>query len=153
VDPAFTQQGVMMTDADSQTEQEIRKLAHEWLDAARRRDGATLDRILADDFVISGWQPEGRLADKQFYVEDCLKPVDIQEGSYQFDRWTVRTYGETAVVNCILEIHAIVEGHRWGGEVLITDVWVRERAMWRVVARHTSPIVRAKDGTGEPEQA
>ena len=133
-----------MSDADYQTEQEIRKLAHEWLDAARRRDRATLDRILADDFLISGWQPEGRLADKQYYIEDCLRPVEIQDGSYQFDRWQVRKYGNTAVVNCILEIHAIVEGAKWGGVVLITDVWVREGELWRVVTRHTSPIERAE---------
>ena len=138
-----------MTDADHQTEQEIKKLAHDWLDAARRRDRETLDRILADDFLISGWQPEGRLADKQFYIEDCMRPVDIQEGSYKYDRWRVRRYGDTAVVNCLLDIHAIVEGHRWGGEVLITDVWVRERDTWRVVTRHTSPIVRARDESVE----
>ena len=133
-----------MADADYQTEQEIKKLAHEWLDAARRRDRVALDRILADDFVISGWQPEGRLADKQFYIEDCLKPVDIQQGSYHFDRWRVRVYGETVVVNCVLDIRAVVNGHEWGGEVLVTDVWVRDRDAWRAVARHTSPIVRAE---------
>jgi ketosteroid isomerase-like protein len=142
-----------MSDADDQTAQEIKQLAHEWLDAARRRDHATLDRILAKDFLISGWQPEGRLADKPYYIEDCLRPVDIQEGFYQFDRWQVRRYGETAVVNCILEIHAIVEGAKWGGEVLITDVWVREGEQWRVVTRHTSPIVRAEKEADEAEPA
>ena len=140
-----------MSDSDYQTEQEIIKLAHEWLDAARRRDRATLDRILADDFLISGWQPDGRLADKQYYIEDCLKPVDIQEGSYKYDRWQVRRYGETAVVNCILEIHAIVGGAKWGGVVLITDVWVREGELWRVVTRHTSPIERAEEEAGKAE--
>ena len=70
-----------MADADEQTLEEIKQLAHEWLDAARRRDRETLDRILADDFLISGWQPEGRLADKQFYIDDCMTPVDIQDGS------------------------------------------------------------------------
>jgi ketosteroid isomerase-like protein len=141
---AFAPQGAQMSDTDSQTEQEIKNLAHEWLDAARRRDRATLDRILADDFLISGWQPEGRLADKCYYIEDCLKPVQIEEGFYQFDRWQVRRYGETAVVNCILEIRAIVEGASWGGEVLVTDVWVREGNQWRVVTRHTSPIERGE---------
>src|ERR1044071_378217 len=105
-----------MADADHQTEQEIKELAHEWLDAIPLRDAATLDRIIADDFLISGWQPEGRLADKRFYIEDCLKPVDIQEGSYRCDRWTVRMYGDAAVVNCVLDIHAVVAGHQWGGE-------------------------------------
>ena len=138
-----------MTDTDYQTEQEIRKLAHEWLDAARRRDRATLDRILAEDFLISGWQPEGRLADKDFYIADCMIPVDIQEGSNKFDHWKVRRYGETAVVNCTLDIHAVVNGHEWGAEVLVTDVWIREQDNWRVVTRHTSPILRA---TAEPAE-
>src|SRR5262249_32283961 len=106
VNAGLPQHGARMTDADNQTEQEIKKLANEWLDAVRRRDRTTLERILADDFLISGWQPEGRLADKEFYIEDCLRPVEIQEGSYQFDRWQVRRCGETAVVNCVLEIHA-----------------------------------------------
>ena len=140
-----------MSDADNKPEQEIRKLAHEWLDAVARRDRTALDRILADDFMISGWQPEGRLADKQFYIEDCLRPVEIQEGSYQFDRWQVRRYGDTAVVNCVLEIHAIVEGAKWGGVVLITDVWVQENGMWRVVTRHTSPIERVEEAASKAE--
>ncbi|HKQ72543.1 MAG TPA: nuclear transport factor 2 family protein [Blastocatellia bacterium] len=140
-----------MSDAKNQTEHEIRKLAHEWLDAARRRDREPLDRILADDFLISGWQPDGRLADKRYYIEDCLRPVEIQEGAYRFDRWQVRQYGETAVVNCILDIHAIVDGAKWGGEALITDVWVREGEVWRVVTRHSSPIVRSKNDPGEAE--
>ena len=129
-----------MADADYETEQEIKKLAHEWLDAIRGRDRATLERILAEDFMISGWQPEGRIADREFYLADCMIPVDIQEGSYKFDRWKVRMYGETAVVNCTLDIHAVVNGYKWGGEVLITDVWIREQETWRVVTRHTSPI-------------
>jgi ketosteroid isomerase-like protein len=153
VETATNPRGVTVADADSETEREIKMLAHEWLDAARSRDRAALDRILADDFVISGWQPEGRLADKQFYVEDCMTPVNIQEGSYRYDRWKVRRYGDTAVVNCTLEIHAVVEGHRWGGEVLITDVWVRAGDTWRVVERHTSPIVRATNGQGDAEPA
>lgn len=134
-----------MADADCETEQEIKRLAHEWLDAGRLRDRATLERILADDFVIAGWQPAGRLADKQFYIEDCMRPVDIQQGSYSFDRWKFRVYGETAVVNCLLDIHAVVNGSEWGAEVLVTDVWVKRQDAWQCVARHTSPIIGAED--------
>ena len=135
-----------MADADYQTEQQIKELAHEWLDAARRRDQTTLDRILADDFIIAGWQPGGRLADKQYYIEDCLKPVDIQSGHYRFDNWGIRIYGDIAVVHCTLDIHAIVEGHEWGGKVLVTDLWIREHDSWRVVSRHTSPIIQGQQG-------
>ena len=134
----------MMTEADDRTAEEIKRLAHDWLDAGRRRDRATLDRILADDFVIAGWQPEGRLADKRFYLDDMMKPVEIQEGSFKFDRWNIRVRGsDVALVNCILDIRAVVEGHPWGAEVLVSDVWVKEPIGWRVLARHTSPVARA----------
>ena len=116
---------------------------------ARRRTAwnrPTLERILADDFIISGWQPEGRLAGKQFYIDDCMTPVELESGSIQFNRWQFRIYGETVVVNCILDIRAVVNGHPWGAEVLITDVWIKDKDAWRVVTRHTSPITRAKDG-------
>jgi hypothetical protein len=131
-----------MADADYQTQEEIKKLAHEWLDAARGRDKATLDRILADDFIIAGWQPGGRLADKEYYVNDCLRPVEIQGGSYHFDNWKIRIYDNVAVVICTLDIRAIVEGHDWGGEVLMSDVWLKYEKSWRVVSRHTSPIIK-----------
>ena len=53
------------------------------------------------------------------------------------------------MVHCVLAIHTVVDGHEWGTEVLVTDVWVKERDAWRVVTRHTSPIVRANDGMAE----
>jgi ketosteroid isomerase-like protein len=141
-----------VTDADQQTKDEIIKLAHELLDAMRRRDRPTLERIIADDFIISGWQPDGRLADKKFYVDDAMRPVDIQEGSYHYDNWQFRFYGDTAVVNCTLDIRAVVNGYEWGGEVLITDVWIRDQDSWRVVTRHTSPIVRTEQPGAEKSE-
>ena len=53
-------------------EEEIKALTHELMEAMRKRDEPTLDRILSDDFVIAGWQPEGRLADKKFYIADVM---------------------------------------------------------------------------------
>jgi ketosteroid isomerase-like protein len=130
-----------MAEADSQIEQKILELAHEWIEAIRQRDPVSLDKILADDFVITGWLPGGQLADKKFYIEDCLRPIDVEEPSYRYDRWRVRAYGDIAVVNCVFSCHAVVGGHEWGGDFLLTDVWVKENGRWRVVTRHSSPVV------------
>ena len=51
----------MLNDTDNKTQEEIKALTHELMEAMRKRDEPTLDRILSDDFVIAGWQPEGRL--------------------------------------------------------------------------------------------
>lgn len=59
------------------------------------------------------------------------------------DRWKTRVFGNIAVVHCTLEIRAVVQGHEWGGEVLITDVWLKNGDSWQVLTRHTSPFVRS----------
>ena len=135
-----------MTEADYQIEQEIIRLTHEWMDAVARRDSAALDGIIAGDFLISGWLPDGGLADKKLYIEDCLRPVEVEQASYSYDRWKVRVYDDTAVVNCILHCQALVAAQERGGDFLLTDVWVKEGGHWRVVTRHSSPIAARKVG-------
>ena len=122
-------------------EEEIKDLIDQMLVAMRNRDEAVLDRILDEDFVIAGWQPEGRLANKKFYIADAMTPVDIQSGSYKYDAWKFRFFADIAIVNFILDIHAYVNGHEWGGTVIITDVWKKEVDVgsWRLLSRHTSP--------------
>jgi len=75
-----------MAEADSQIEQEILELAHEWIEAIRQRDPVSLDNILADDFVITGWLPGDQLAHKKSYIEDCLRPIEVEEPSYRYER-------------------------------------------------------------------
>lgn len=130
-----------MADGGSEIERNIVQLAHEWLDAIGQRDFVTLDRILANDFLISGWLPGGQVADKKTYIEDCMRPMDVQEPSYRFSRWKLRVYGGTVVVNCVFSCHGIVGGKEWGGNFLFTDVWVRDSGSWRVVTRHSSSIM------------
>jgi hypothetical protein len=120
-------------------QQEIIALSHEWMKAVGQRDEAVLDRIIADDFLIAGWLPDGKLGDKQFYIEDCLKPVDIKDATYSYDQWNTRIYGNMAIVNCRFECHALIAGKEWGGAFLFTDVWAKRNG-WQVLARHSSPV-------------
>ena len=121
---------------DHSVEQEIINLAHEWIEAAGQHDRTSLERILAEDFEIAGWLPEGQLGNRQTYIEDCLRPVALEQPSYRYDRWRIRVFGDLAVVNCTLEIHALVAGSNWGGLFLHTHVWVKRAGRWQVVACH-----------------
>lgn len=122
-------------------EKEIIRLSHEWIEAVGRRDGDAIDRILADDFLIAGWAPGGKLGDKQFYIEDCLRPVDVEQATFSFDQWKFRIYEGVVIANCVLNLHMRVAGNEWGGEFLLTDVWIKQGNDWRVVTRHTSPVL------------
>ena len=131
----------MKIDVASQTGQQIIRLEHEWTEAVSRRDAATLNHLLADEFLIAGWLPGGRLGDKRLYVEDCLRVVEVREATYRFEGWEMRAYGEAVLANCLFECRAIVAGQEWGGRFLLTDVWVKGGGGWRVVARHSSPVL------------
>jgi ketosteroid isomerase-like protein len=132
---------------DPAVEQEIVHLARAWMEAAQHRDRAGLERTLAEDFLIAGWRPDGQLADRAAYIEDCLRPVDVAQGSYRYDQWNVRAYGDVTLANCVLHLHALVAGQQWGGAFLLTQVWVRKAAGWQVVTCHSSPVV---DAQGKP---
>jgi hypothetical protein len=130
-----------MSNHSSRIEQEIIQLTHEWIKAVEQRDFATLDRILADDFLIAGWLPDGQLGDKKFYLEDCLRPVGLEQATYSYDRWQFRTYDKIVIAHCILKCHALVAGKEWGGVFLITYVWVNRDGSWQVVTCHSSPVL------------
>ncbi|HYK92148.1 MAG TPA: nuclear transport factor 2 family protein [Acidobacteriota bacterium] len=130
-----------MSDQSVLIEQEIIKLTHEWMDAVGQRDRATLERILGNDFLIAGWQPRGRLGDKQFYIQDCLMPLEFEQAKYSYDRWHLRMYDKVVIANCILECHALVAGKEWGGVFLNTYAWINRINSWQVVTCHSSAVV------------
>ena len=130
-----------MSNQDTQIEQEIVRLAHEWIEAVGRRDGDALNRILADDFLIAGWLPGGKLGDRQFYIDDCLRPVDLGQATFSYDQWKFRIYDEFVIANCVFKCHALIAGKELEGEFLFTDVWIKQGNGWRVVTRHTSSVL------------
>jgi len=129
-----------MSNQDTQIEQEIVRLAHEWIEAVGRRDGDALNRILADDFLIAGWLPGGKLGDRQFYIDDCLRPVDLGQVTYSHDQWKFRIYDEFVIANCVFKIQGLISGKEWGGEFLFTDVWIKQGNDWKAATRHTSQV-------------
>ena len=130
-----------MSDQNYPIEEEIIRLSHEWIEAVGRRDGDALDLILADDFLIAGWLPGGKIGDRQFYIDDCLRPVDLGQVTYSYDQWKFRIYDEFVIANCVFKAHALVAGKEWEGEFLFTDVWINRGNGWKVVTRHTSPVL------------
>lgn len=122
-------------------EHELIELSHEWMNAWIRRDGATLDRILADSFLITSARSMGELADKRQYLDNALH--GWTGNTFTYERMQVRLYGEMAIINSLARQTATVDGQDWSGEFLLTDVWVKLDGRWQVVTRHSSVPVKA----------
>lgn len=116
--------------------EEIRALEEEWAQAVVRRDAETLGRLIHDDFTFTSSVSTGGLLTKAQYIEFVTNVLAV--ASSRFPDFRAKQYGDAAVVHARYEQHAIVLGQEMIADYLLTDVWVREDGVWRVVARHSS---------------
>ena len=112
----------------TQDESYIKLSEQQWAEASMKRDTATVERILADDFV--GLDPSGVF----FRKAEELASVSKNEGDYVFAKGNdveVRFYGDTAVARGS-ESWKKRNGEQ--GRYVWTDTWIRRNGKWQVVA-------------------
>jgi len=116
--------------------QPIVRLEHVWLTAAARHDRATLDRILASDFIDTNIHGETR--DKAATMAHQGAP----SGTTQVLRHLkVRRHGRMAVATGVNVVHSSTQG--WTARVAFTDVFLRQRGYWRAISAQETLIREA----------
>ncbi|MGA9839960.1 MAG: nuclear transport factor 2 family protein [Thermoplasmata archaeon] len=100
----------------------------EYQAAVARNDVRTMDRILADDFVLvvgSG---------KVFTKSDLLEEARSERFAYERqddEQQTVRVWNDTAVVTALLTARGTEHGKPFEYRVWFSDTYVRLRGTWR----------------------
>jgi ketosteroid isomerase-like protein len=128
--------------AQTQTEsveQELIKLENEWADAWVKRDAASFDRIIADDYTWTS--PWGDVWTK---AQDLAL---VKSGEAVIKSWVladmkVRVYGDTAVVTGRNTIKETYKGEDVSGQNRWTHTWVKRAGRWQCVAAHSSEIAQ-----------
>jgi ketosteroid isomerase-like protein len=98
--------------------------------AVKANDAATMERILADDFVLV----TGR--GKTFNKADLLKGARDKEVTYEHQDeldQKVRVWGDTAVVTALLWVKGISDAKAFEYKLWFSDTYVRTPAGWRYV--------------------
>lgn len=113
----------------------VAALDEEYQQAVKRNDVATMDRILADDFVLV----TGR--GNTFTKLDLLR--EARGGTITYERQdvetrTVRVWGDTAVVTALLSIKGVNAGQPMDYRLWYSDTYVRTPAGWRYVLGQAS---------------
>lgn len=127
------------TAAQTQTEQELLKLEQEWTNADLKDDWATMDRILADDYVLT--DRDGFVSTKA----QCLAYMKSGEDKYLtlvIDDTKVRVYGDAAVVTGRATIKEAEKGKEISDVCRITNTWIKKAGRWQCVATHSSRIAQ-----------
>jgi len=116
-------------------ESTVAALDTEYQAAVQNNDVATMDRILADDFVlVTG---KGRIYTKADLLEEAsAKSViyELQQDSNQ----TVRIWGDTAVITALLWARGSDNGKPFEYRLWFSDTYIRTPAGWRYVFGQSS---------------
>lgn len=107
------------------------KLERAWNDAFYRKDVAFIETILADEFMAT--YDDGSRGDRARELA-LVAEFDQQVKSAVQDDFTVREYGETAVVWFTLHLVGIKQGKEAELTLRFTDVWVMRGGRWRCVS-------------------
>jgi len=100
--------------------------------AVKANDPATMDKILADDFILVTGR--GRVSTKADLLKEArnkstvFEKQDEEEGSQK-----VRVWGDTAVVTALLWIKGNSDGQAFDRKLWFSDTYVRTPAGWRYV--------------------
>ena len=100
--------------------------------AVKENDAATMDRILADDFVlVTG---HGKVYDKADLLKAAReKQVIYERQDEEAGSQKVRVWGDTAVVTAFLWVKTAQEGKQVDYKLWFSDTYVRSPTGWRYV--------------------
>lgn len=115
-------------------EQELLRLQQEWCRAEVAGDVRTVDRLLADEYVLT--LSDGTLMPKAAYLRD-IQSKDTRSVAMSVEGTKVRLYGDMALVK------GIVKWTEPGGkrhENLFSETWLKRDGRWQCLATHQSEI-------------
>ena len=124
--------------ATVQSDQEaLIKLERDWNDAFYRKDVAFIRNLLADEFVAT--YEDGRRGDKANELK-LVAEVNQQVLSATQDDFTIKVYGDTAVVWFTLRLVGIRQGQQTEVALRYTDVWVTIGGRWQCVSSQSTRV-------------
>jgi hypothetical protein len=114
----------------------IKKVEQDWLDG--ESDRATLERILADDFVHA--VAAGLFLTRQQHIDWSLKHPRPADRKAHFENFDVRLYGDAAIATGIVNNTNVSGGD--SRESIFTDVFVYRNGAWQAVSAEENAVRR-----------
>ena len=118
-------------------EKTILQMERDWTAAGLKKDFATLDRIIADDWVAIDFQ--GKAITKAQSIADLKSGSSINQ-SVQLGEMKVRVFGNTAVVTGSDTEKSTYKGKDSSGKYAWTDVFVNRNGRWQAVASQSTKV-------------
>ncbi len=139
--------GTATNDSNASPEEDVKTVAAldtKYQAAVKSNDAATMDQILADDFVLVTGR--GKVFSKADLIESARKKeVTYERQDEEHGTQKVRVWGDTAVVTALLWIKAVQGGKPADYKLWFSDTYVRTPTGWRYVFGQASlPLPKAE---------
>ena len=124
---------------NSEDEQALIKIQHDWAEARMKGDSSYTRRLEAENCTVV-W-PDGSIVNKQEDLGSMTGDIGFTE--FKIDDLQVRLYGDTGIVVGQGTIRAH-EGKQnlLGGKFVWTDTFMRQQGEWKVVASQVTPVLK-----------
>ena len=120
-------------------EKEILTLEEELTQTEMRLDVDALDRIYADDIMVTA--PIGICVDKPAVMTEIRQAAEkAVVGRYDKDDLKVRAFGDTAVSSYRMTAEATFEGMEIKRQLCITNVWLKRNGQWLMAISYQTTI-------------
>ncbi len=127
------------SDRMSKSEQQVMALNRAWAEAITKGDPAALDRLFADDLVVTSGS--GEIRNKPSEIKDAASAPDpnfIWIHPFTTEDVRVRIYGDAAVVTGLAKWTFRYKGPDVNQQRRYTHLYVKRHGQWRIVAQQIS---------------
>ena len=117
-------------------EQALYQLERDWAEASIKKDAATLDRILADEFQAN----YASLVGNKKQILGVVKSGSAKTESAVNSEMKALVLGDTAIVHGLTTEKSSIAGRDTSGQYHFTDVFVKRDARWQCVTGHSTKV-------------
>jgi ketosteroid isomerase-like protein len=114
----------------------LEALNGQWLNAYKTRDGAALQRILADDF--ESVYPGDRVLKKADVIAAATGTTRIVE-TVAWENLRIMVFGDTAVVSGRAKLSGTIAGKPFATANDYADIYARRGGRWVAISAHVVP--------------
>jgi len=120
-------------------EESIKALSEQGRQAALKGDVATIDKLVADDFI--GVDPAGGTSTKAQVLE-LFKSGKVKYEAIEISDLKVRVYGDTALINTTANVKGHLGDIDIGGQYRGVRVWVKRKGQWQSVSFQSTRVAQ-----------
>jgi uncharacterized protein (TIGR02246 family) len=123
----------------SKPEQQVMALNRAWAAAITKGDAAALDRLFADDMIVTSGS--GAIRDKAGEIKDAAGAPDpdfVWTSAFTTEAVRVKIYKDAAAVTGLAKWSFRYKGQEVNQERRFTQLYVKQQGQWRIVAQQVS---------------